>query len=113
MYPTTIRGIEPKNIKDNNFRFCFKLINSFLKKNTIANKDPKCKLTSIKRELDLSLYNVEKIIKCAEELIGKNSEIPCISDRTMISIIFVSIFFGNLNKAQIKQFRGNITDMHK
>ena len=66
-------------------------------KNIIANKDPRCKLTSIKRELDLNSYNVETITKWAEELIGKNSETPCIIDKIAISIIFVSIFFGNLN----------------
>ena len=76
MQPTRISGIDPKIIKDKNFWLCFRSINSFLKKNTIANKEPRCKLTSIKRELDLNSYNVETTIKCAEELIGKNSETP-------------------------------------
>ena len=31
---------------------------------------------SINNELDLISYKLEIIIKCADELIGKNSEIP-------------------------------------
>ena len=112
MYPTTISGIEPKIINDNNFWLCFRLINSFLKKNMIAIKDPRCKLTSIISELDLNSYNVETTTKWADELIGKNSETPCIRDRITISIIFVSIFFGNLNSTQIKQFHDNMIGMH-
>ncbi len=42
----------------------------------IANKDPKCKLTSINSELDLNSYKVDTTTRCAEELIGKNSDIP-------------------------------------
>jgi hypothetical protein len=42
----------------------------------IANKDPKCKLTSINSELDSNSYKVDTTTKCAEELIGKNSDIP-------------------------------------
>jgi hypothetical protein len=49
---------------------------SSLKKYTIANKEPKCRLISINRELDLNSYKLETKIKCADELIGKNSEIP-------------------------------------
>ena len=41
-----------------------------------ANKEPKCKLISINNELVFNLYKLETIIKCAEELIGKNSDIP-------------------------------------
>ena len=85
-------------IKNNNFLLFFKSNNSFLKKNKIANKDPKCKLTSINNELDLNSYNEDIIIKCADELIGKNSEIPCMRDKITISIIFETIFFRSLNK---------------
>ena len=67
------------------------------KKNIIANKEPRCRLTSIKSEFVLNSYRVDTTTRCAEELIGKNSETPCIRDRITISIIFVSIFFGNLN----------------
>ena len=42
----------------------------------IANKDPRCKLTSINKELDLNSYKVDTTTKCAEELIGKNSDTP-------------------------------------
>ncbi len=42
----------------------------------IANKDPKCKLISINSEFDLNSYKVDTTSKCAEELIGKNSDIP-------------------------------------
>ena len=31
--------------------------------------------------------NSENMIKCDDELIGKNSVIPCISDKNIISII--------------------------
>ena len=57
----------------------------------IANKDPKCKLTSINSELDLNSYKVDTTTRCAEELIGKNSDIPWIKDKITISIIFESI----------------------
>ena len=64
----------------------------------IANKDPKCKLTSINSELDLNSYKVDTTTRCAEELIGKNSDIPCIKDKIIISITFESIkCFRNLN----------------
>jgi len=76
----------------------FKSNNSFLKKNKIANNDQKCKLTSINNELDLNSYNEDITIKCADELMGKNSEIPCIRDKITISIIFETIFFRSLNK---------------
>mgnify|MGYP004292460731 CR=1 FL=1 len=78
----------------------------------MANNEPRCKLTSINSELDFNSYKLETTTKWAEELIGKNSEIPCMRDRIKISIIFVSIFFGNLNNTQIKQFHDNIVDMH-
>ena len=68
--------MEPKIINDNNFSLFLRSINSFLKKNMIANKDPKCKLKSINNELDLNSYKVETTTKCAEELMGKNSETP-------------------------------------
>ena len=42
----------------------------------IANKEPKCKLISINKELALRLYRLDIIIKWADELIGKNSDIP-------------------------------------
>ena len=42
----------------------------------IANKDPKCKLTSINNELDLNSYKVDMTTKWAEELMGKNSDTP-------------------------------------
>ena len=37
---------------------------------------PRCKLTSIINELDLNSYKVDTTTRCAEELIGKNSDIP-------------------------------------
>jgi len=54
----------------------------------IANKEPKCKLTSINKELALNSYNVETIIKWEDELIGRNSDIPCTKDKIIISIRF-------------------------
>ena len=71
-----IRGIEPIKIKLNNLRLFLRSNKSFLKKNIIANKEPKCKLISINNELDFKSYKLEAIIKCADELIGKNSDIP-------------------------------------
>ncbi len=93
-----ISGIDPINIKNNIFLLFLTSNNSFLKKNIIANNEPRCKLTSINKELDLNSYNVDTTIKCADELIGRNSETPCIRDKIIISIIFVSIFFRSLNK---------------
>ena len=58
----------------------------------IANSEPRCKLTSINNELDLNSYKVDMTTKCAEELIGKNSDIPCIKDKIIISMILESIF---------------------
>ena len=52
----------------------------------IANKEPKCRLISINKELVLKSQKFEIKIKCAEELIGKNSDIPCIAERIRISI---------------------------
>ena len=42
----------------------------------MANKEPKCRLMSINNELVLKSCMFETNIKCAEELIGKNSDIP-------------------------------------
>ena len=43
---------------------------------------------SINKELELNSYKLETNIKCAEELIGKNSEIPWIAESIITSIIF-------------------------
>ena len=42
---------------------------------------------SIDRLWSLKSVKFEKIIRCDEELIGKNSVIPCIKDKRKISII--------------------------
>ena len=42
----------------------------------IANNDPKCRLISINKELDLNSYKLETNIRCADELMGKNSVMP-------------------------------------
>ena len=81
-----ISGIEPTMINLSNFWLCLRSNKSCLKKNIIANKDPKCKLISINKELDFKSYKLETKIRCAEELIGKNSDIPCTADRISISI---------------------------
>ena len=85
-YPKTIRGIEPNIIRLNNFLLFFRSIKSLLKKNIIANNEPKCKLISINKELDFKSYKLDTTIKCADELMGKNSDIPCTADRIRISI---------------------------
>ena len=51
----------------------------------MANKDPRCKLMSINKELDLNSYKPDTNIRCAEELIGKNSDTPCMNDKIKIS----------------------------
>ena len=58
-----------------------------VKKTITAKNEPICKLTSISKFLLLNSKYSETIIKWEEELIGKNSVIPCINDRTIISII--------------------------
>jgi hypothetical protein len=67
--------------------------NSFLKKKIIASKEPRCKLTSINSEFDLNSYRAEITNKCADELMGKNSDTPWINDKITISIMFESISF--------------------
>ena len=76
MYPTNINGIDPITINKSIFLLLCRSNKSFLKKKMIANNDPRCKLTSINSELDLNSYIDETIIRCADELIGKNSDIP-------------------------------------
>ena len=48
-------------------------------------------LSHINNELALRLYSLDTIIKWADELIGKNSDIPWIADRIRISIKFWNI----------------------
>ena len=73
-------------INFNIFLLFFRSNKSFLKKKIIANKEPRCKLISISKEFEFKSYKLETIIKCADELIGKNSEIPWIADKMKISI---------------------------
>ena len=60
----------------------------------IANNEPRCKLTSISKEFDLNSYKDEIIIRCAEELIGRNSETPWIKAKINISIRSISIIYS-------------------
>ena len=92
MYPNSINGIDPTIISKSIFLLLCRFSRSFLKKKIIANKDPRCKLTSINNELDWNSYIDETIIRCEDELIGKNSDIPWTSDRIIISIKFEDIF---------------------
>ena len=51
----------------------------------IANSDPKWSDTSVKRDF-ISKFCISDIrYKCAEELTGINSDIPCIADKIIIS----------------------------
>ena len=84
-------GIEPIIINFNSLWLFLRLNKSFLKKNIIANKEPKCKLMSINSELAFRLYKFDIIIKWADELMGKNSDIPWIDERIRISIKFWNI----------------------
>ena len=86
MYPKKISGTEPIIINFNNSWLCLRLNKSFLKKNIIASKEPKCKLISINKELALRSYKLDTIIKWADELIGKNSDTPWTVDNIRISI---------------------------
>ena len=47
----------------------------------MAISEPRWRLISISKELDLNSYKVETKIKWAEELIGRNSDIPWIAER--------------------------------
>ena len=51
-----------------------------------AKNDPMCKLTSIERLWFSKLINSDIKIRWEEELMGKNSVIPCIRDKINISI---------------------------
>ena len=53
-----------------------------------AKKDPICKLTSIDKFLFSKFKNSAKIIKCEDELTGKNSITPWTKDKKIISNIF-------------------------
>jgi len=57
----------------------------------IASKEPRWRLTSIISELELNSKIISTIFKWAEELIGKNSDIPWTIDRIIISKIFENI----------------------
>ncbi len=48
-----------------------------------------CKLTSMERPCSLKFKYSDTKIRCEEELIGKNSVIPCINDNSNISITFI------------------------
>ena len=75
--PIIIRGNEPTIISKAKLLLLKKFIKSFLKKIIIANRDPRCKPTSITSDLDdEKLFTSDNKIKCAEELTGINSEIP-------------------------------------
>ena len=78
-------------IRLNNFWLFLRSDKSFLKKDIIANKEPKCKLISISNEFDFKSNKLETKNKCADELIGKNSDIPWIAERIKISKIFWNI----------------------
>ena len=76
MDPTKTIGNDPKSIRLNKILFLKIKNKSFLKQVIIASKDPRCRLISISNDCELSLPNLDSIIKCAEELTGMNSEIP-------------------------------------
>ena len=88
IYPTTINGIDPTMIRLKSLLLFLISNKSFLKKKIIVNKEPRWRLISINNELDLNSYKLETKIRCAEELIGKNSDIPCIAESIKTSIIF-------------------------
>jgi hypothetical protein len=52
----------------------------------------------------LNSYKLETIIRCADELIGKNSDMPCIAESIKTSIIFCTLSLRNLKNIHLKQF---------
>ena len=63
MYPTIINGIDPNTIKFKILLFFLISNNSSLKKKIIAISEPRWRLISISKELDLNSYKVETKIK--------------------------------------------------
>ena len=91
IYPTIINGIDPTIIRLKSLLLFFTSNKSFLKKYMIANKDPRWRLISINNEPDLNSYKLDTIIRCADELIGKNSDMPWMAESIKTSIMFCSI----------------------
>ena len=85
--PTIITGREEMMILKNKTLFLTKLKSSSLKNIITAKKDPICKLISIDKFWFLKFRNSDINIRCEDELIGRNSVIPCITERKKISII--------------------------
>ncbi len=85
--PKIIVGIELIIILIKKILLFIKLKISLLKNSITANKDPACKLISKFKLLLLKLKKFSIMIKCADELIGKNSVIPWIMESMIISII--------------------------
>ena len=88
IYPTTINGTDPTIIRLKSLLLFLTSNKSILKKQIIANKEPRCRLISINNELDLNSYKLETKIRCADELIGTNSDIPWIAESIKTSIMF-------------------------
>ena len=63
MQPTIIKGKDPKIIKLKSLLLFLESNSSTLKKRIIAINDPKWRLISIRRELDLNSYKVDIKIK--------------------------------------------------
>ena len=80
-----IIGIVPIRILIKKFLFLMKLNISFLKYNIIAISDPRCKQISINKFWFTKVKYFEIKTKLANELTGKNSEIPWIADKIKIS----------------------------
>ena len=74
------------SILKNKFIFFIKLTISSKKNTTTAIKEPMCKQTSVTRLWFWKPNNFENIIRCEDELMGKNSVIPWIIDKINISI---------------------------
>ena len=68
--------MDPKTINLSNFLSLKILIISDLKNTKIAISEPKCIPVSKIKELIFEVYKLSVIIRCAEELMGRNSVIP-------------------------------------
>ena len=91
IYPTIINGIDPTIIRLKSLLLFLTSNKSFLKKKIIANNEPRWRLISINNEFDLNSYKLETKIRCADELIGKNSDIPWMAESIKTSIMFWNI----------------------
>ena len=92
MYPHKTIGSDEIRIILSFLIFFKKNVKSFLKYKIIASNEPECKLISRSNPPFSILKNSVIIMRCADELIGKNSVMPCTIDKTIISNINYELY---------------------